>query len=89
MGGKRIGLPVAVVGEYDGGRGLKELRVYHSTWLLTGSHRVRPPLLSATPGLRLPDVVERYQRGLAKLGTCRNNIDKLLSVFTRQCAGLP
>jgi hypothetical protein len=57
LGEVRVGLPVAVVGENgDEGR-LQEARVYHSTWPLTGGHRVRPPLLDAKPGLIVPDVV--------------------------------
>ena len=65
LGEVRVGLPVAIVGENgDEGR-LQEVRVYHSTWPLTGGHRVRPPLLDAKPGLFVPDVVGDYQRALA------------------------
>jgi hypothetical protein len=44
---------------------LIELRVYFSTWPLTGGHAVRPPLLQPDPGLQEADVVGDYQRALA------------------------
>src|SRR4051812_42383543 len=59
--GKRVGLPVAVVGELTPSGGLRSLRVYHSMWPLLGSHRARKPLLEAAHDLKLPEVVERYQ----------------------------
>jgi hypothetical protein len=59
-----VDLPVAVVADHVGNR-LTELRVYSSSWPLTGRHVVRPPLLQADPDLQLPDVVGAYQRALA------------------------
>ena len=35
----------------------RRLRVYFSTWPLTGGHANRPPLLQPEPDLRGPDVV--------------------------------
>ena len=60
-----VDLPVAVVADHTSDNRLTELRVYSSNWPLTGRHVVRPPLLQADPDLRLPDVVETYQRALA------------------------
>lgn len=74
--GKRIGLPVALVGERGAGGKLRELRIYHSMWPLTGGHKVRSPLLQAAHNLELPQVVERYQWAL---GTAE--LDTILSVF--------
>src|SRR5438067_5116197 len=60
----RVALPVAVVGDRPGGR-IVELRVYFSSWALTGVHANRPPLLQPDPELRESDVVADYQRALA------------------------
>jgi hypothetical protein len=64
-GGRRVELPVAVVGDRNPDRTLKAIRVYHSMWPLTGGHRVREPLLPRDPNLVVPDVVGEYQRALA------------------------
>jgi len=40
--------------------------VYHSTWPLTGEHRVRPPLLTADPNLHVEGIPGDYQRALAE-----------------------
>src|SRR4051794_38386695 len=61
-----IELPVAVAADRDeDGGGLTEIRIYFSTWPLTGAHAIRPPLLQSDPGLSEPDVVGDYQRALA------------------------
>ncbi len=64
VGGRRVGLPVAIVTERSDA-GLHELRVYFSTWPLTGSHANRPPLLQPDEAVTEPDVVGEYQRALA------------------------
>jgi SnoaL-like domain len=58
-------LPVAVAaaGSADV---LASVRVYHSMWPLIGVHRVRRPILSALPGLVLPDVIRRYHDSMAE-----------------------
>jgi hypothetical protein len=58
-------VPVALAAERDGDRGITELRIYFSTWPLTGHHAIRPPLLQPDGGLHAPDVVGDYQRALA------------------------
>lgn len=42
-----------------------ELRVYFSTWPLTGRHAIRPPFLQPDPDVHEADVVGEYQRALA------------------------
>jgi SnoaL-like domain len=64
--GARVELPVAVVSDRNPDRTLKVIRVYHSTWPLTGEHRVRPPLLPADPGLHAEGTPGTYQRALAE-----------------------
>jgi len=60
----RIDLPAAIVAEKSK-RGIEEMRIYHTTWRLTGRHVHRPPLLQPDPELRGPDIVGDYQRALA------------------------
>jgi len=64
VGQRRVGLPVAIVAERSDA-GLHELRMYFSTWPVTGSHANRPPLLQPDEGATEPDVVGEYQRALA------------------------
>jgi hypothetical protein len=64
--GGRVELPVAIVADRNPDRTLKTIRVYHSTWPLTGEHAVRPPLLPADPELHAEGIVGDYQRALAE-----------------------
>src|SRR5919106_98278 len=64
--GRRVELPVAVVSDRNPDRTLKVIRVYHSTWPLTGEHRLRPPLLPADPNLHVEGIPGAYQRALAE-----------------------
>jgi hypothetical protein len=64
--GGRVELPVAVVSDRNPDRTLKVIRLYHSTWPLTGEHRVRPPLLPADPNLHVEGTAGDYQRALAE-----------------------
>jgi hypothetical protein len=61
----RVGLPVAVVSEKQADGRIIELRMYFSSWPLTGRHVNRPPLLQPDPDLRASDVVAEYQAALA------------------------
>ena len=61
----RVSLPVAIAADRDLDARLVELRIYFSTWPLTGSHAIRPPLLQPDPGVHEADVVGDYQRALA------------------------
>ena len=60
-----VSLPVAIAADREPDGRLVELRVYFSTWPLTGSHAIRPPLLQPDPDVREADVVGDYQRALA------------------------
>jgi hypothetical protein len=61
-----VELPVAIVTDRNADRTLKVIRVYHSTWPLTGEHGVRPPLLPADPNLHSEGTPGVYQRALAE-----------------------
>jgi hypothetical protein len=74
--GKPVPLPVAVVGDFDAEGRLRWVRVYHSNWPLTGSHRVRPPLLPEDPNATVAGVVARYQRALAE-----GDLEAMLKLF--------
>jgi mannose-6-phosphate isomerase-like protein (cupin superfamily) len=57
-------LPVALAADLAA-EAVSAIRMYHSTWPLTGAHRVRAPLLPP-PGIKLdePAVVQAYMAGL-------------------------
>jgi len=61
----RIALPLSLAADHDDGTHISELRVYFSTWPLTGGHAIRPPLLQPDHGVEEPDIVGDYQRALA------------------------
>jgi hypothetical protein len=61
----RIDLPVAEVADREPDKRISELRIYYSSWPLTGRHANRPPVLHPDPKLREPDVLADYQRALA------------------------
>ena len=58
-------LPVAIAASKSDDDRLEELRVYYSTWPLTGRHANRPPLLQPGEDLREPDFLAEYQSALA------------------------
>jgi SnoaL-like domain len=61
----RVALPVALVSDRHRDGRIEELRMYFSSWPLTGRHANRPPLLQPDPSLCESDVVGEYQRALA------------------------
>jgi hypothetical protein len=61
----RVDLPVAIVADKQADGRIDELRIYYSSWPLTGRHVNRPPLLQPDPELRESDVVAEYQRALS------------------------
>jgi hypothetical protein len=61
----RVGLPLALAADHDGDGRIFELRLYFSSWPLTGRHLNRPPLLQPDLDLAEPDVIGDYQRALA------------------------
>lgn len=60
----KVEFPVAIVTDRDH-NGLHELRIYHSTWPITGTHATRPPLLQPDPDAHANDIADDYQRALA------------------------
>jgi hypothetical protein len=72
----RVGVPVAVVSEKQSDGRIVELRMYFSSWPLTGRHATRPPLLQPDPELRMPDDVAGYQRALAA-----GDLDTIVAAF--------
>jgi SnoaL-like domain len=61
----RVALPVAIVADRQADGRIDELRIYSSSWPLSGRHANRPPLLQPDPELRESDDVAEYQRALA------------------------
>jgi hypothetical protein len=62
----RVRLPLALVADRsEEDARILELRVYFSSWPLTGGHAVRPPVLQPEHGLRESGIVGEYQRALA------------------------
>ena len=72
----RVGLPVAVVADKQPDGRIDELRMYYSSWPLTGRHANRPPLLQPDPELRGSDVVAEYQRALSA-----GDVDAIVAAF--------
>ena len=69
-------LPVAIVADRRSDGWIEEVRIYYSSWPLTGRHANRPPVLQPDPELREPDVVGDYQRALAA-----GDLDAILASF--------
>jgi hypothetical protein len=72
----RVELPFAIVADRRSGGRIGELRIYFSSWPLTGRHANRPPLLQRDPALRESDVVGAYQRALAA-----GDVDAIVALF--------
>ena len=72
----RVDVPVAVVADKLSDGRIDEVRIYYSSWPLTGRHANRPPLLQPDPELREPDVVAEYQRALAA-----GDVDAIVASF--------
>jgi SnoaL-like protein len=72
----RIDLPVAVVSEKQSDGRIVELRIYYSSWPLTGRHATRPPLLQPDPELREKDVVAEYHAALLA-----GDVEAIVSAF--------
>jgi SnoaL-like protein len=72
----RVDLPVAIVSDRTPDGQIEELRMYFSSWPLTGRHANRPPLMQADPELRESDVVAEYQRALSA-----GDLDAVVATF--------
>jgi hypothetical protein len=62
---RRIEQPLALAADRGNDRRFIEMRLYFSSWPLTGGHAIRPPVLQPDPDLHEADVVGDYQRALA------------------------
>jgi hypothetical protein len=72
----RVGLPVAIVADRHTDGRIEELRIYYSSWPLTGRHANRAPLLQPDPQLRESDVVAEYQGALSA-----GDVDAIVATF--------
>jgi SnoaL-like domain len=75
-GSGRVELPVAIITDRASDGRLDEVRIYYSSWPLTGRHASRPPVLQPDPGLRESDVVADYQRALSA-----GDVDAIVATF--------
>ena len=73
--GAQIELPVAAVAVREGAR-VSTVRVYHTTWTISGMHTIRDPLIRPAT-VQLPAIVDRYMDALAK-----GDQEALLLLFT-------
>ncbi len=64
VNGGEVELPVVVVADVEDDE-IRDLRVYHSTWPLSGGHAVRPPLMQYDLTQRPPEPVGSYHDALA------------------------
>jgi hypothetical protein len=69
----RVELPVAIVADHRSDGRIDELRIYSSSWPLSGRHANRPPLLQADVDLRASDIVAEYQSALALAMSTRSS----------------
>jgi hypothetical protein len=65
LSGDHPELPVAIVTDFAVNGLINAIRVYHSSWPLTGDHLVRSPLLQRDETIELSGAPAQYQRGLA------------------------
>jgi hypothetical protein len=72
----RVELPFAIVADRQSDGRMTEVRIYCSSWALTGRHANRPPLLQHDPELRESDIVAEYQRALAA-----GNVEAIVAAF--------
>ena len=72
----RVDLPVAIVADRESDGRINELRIYSSSWPLTGRHVNRPPLLQPGPALGPSDAIAEYQRALTA-----GDVDAIVAAF--------
>ncbi len=73
-----VGLPVAIVADRRSDGRIEELRMYYSSWPVTGRHANRPPVLQPDPGLGESGAVGEYQAALAA-----GDVDAAVAAFER------
>lgn len=62
--GQAIDLPVSIEADLVEGD-VSCVRTYHSTWPLTGKHKIRPSILGPVEDLKEPNIIETYMAGIA------------------------
>jgi hypothetical protein len=72
--GEQRELPIMLVAELDGER-IRDLRVYHSTWPVTGRHELRRPLMDYHLSEPLPDSILAGRPMSAVVGTITDDGD--------------
>ncbi|MFZ0380516.1 MAG: nuclear transport factor 2 family protein [Solirubrobacteraceae bacterium] len=72
----RVDVPVAIVTEKESDQRIHELRIYFSSWPLTGRHLNRPPLLQPDPEAHEADVIAEYQGALSN-----GDVDAVVATF--------
>jgi hypothetical protein len=75
-GSGQVSLPAAIVADKEPGGQIDELRMYYSSWPLTGRHANRPPVLQADPEVGESDIVAEYQRALSA-----GDVDAIVAAF--------
>jgi hypothetical protein len=85
----RVDVPVAIVADRHPDRRLVELRIYHSSWAVTGDHVHRTPVFQADPAVQPSGVMGDYQRALEA-----GDVDAIVATFepdgyAREPAGEP
>ncbi len=63
--GETMDLPVSLVADLHG-EGVSSIRIYYSTWPLTGKHIIRAPIIKPVKGLEEPEIIREYMAGIAK-----------------------
>ena len=71
-----VDLPMAIVADRQRDGRIDEIRMYYSTFPLTGRHAKRPPVLQPDPELHEPDAVDEYQHALAA-----GDVDAIVAAF--------
>jgi hypothetical protein len=63
--GKQIDIPLAFVAELRNNL-VNDIRIYHSTWPLTGKHLGRKQILEPAEHLEEPEIIQKYMNGIKK-----------------------
>lgn len=73
-----IDIPVAIVADLENDK-VSDIRIYHSTWPLTGTHRIRSPILKPSSNLEEPQFIKKYMKSLKE-----GDADKIVKLFDKQ-----
>jgi len=84
--GQERELPVMLIADVQADR-IRDLRIYHSTWPLTGTHQVRGPVMDYTLADRPPEPVGGYHAALAAGDSAAADAQFERGGFVREPAG--